>query len=458
MKKKYRSVVLLMAVVFYLPCLADNDFKNTQVTIYNNNQGLIYQGKEITLAKGLNTVRIEDISAKLRPATVKLRFPKVRAKVEVLEQNFLYDLVNTWKLFSKYTGENITFRLNTKESISGKLLSADQNHIVVQMPDGSIRIARAENIADYEFPSLPGGLIVKPTLEWNVQSEYKGKTGAEISYLTTGMSWNAEYILVLDQKEQNFTLSSWISLNNNSGATYENAKLKLIAGGLHRVSDANMRAYGAPEEAKTMAARQAVETREIADYYLYELPQLVTLRDQEMKQVSLFDEINGKGRKVYLFKNQYLREREDPLEVVFRLENTKENNMGMALPKGVVRVFKRDVDETLQFIGEDRIDHTSNKDTLRLTMGRAFDVKGKRTIIERERSSKRSETVTVEIQITNRKTTPAEVEIIDDIYDYGEIKKASHSYNRISSRKVLFPITVKADATETITYTFFRKW
>lgn len=463
MRRDHNIITLLAAVIFWQILPADNNIKNTQVTIYNDNQGLIYQTREITFEKGMNEIRIEGVSANVRTATVKIRFPKIKGKVNIQEQNFLYDLISTEKLFQKYVGENVTFRLTNKEAISGKLLNADRNTIIVQLPEGNIRIARTESIADYDFPALPQGLIVKPTLEWKINSDYKGKTDAELSYLTTGMSWNAEYILVLDQdnpaeQPENFTLSSWISLNNNSGATYENAKLKLIAGEIHKIADDKLLGVRAKRaDALTAFAEQAVESREIADYYLYELSQPVTLRNQEQKQVSLFEEIQAKGCKIYLFDNYDLNEREEPLNVAFRFENTTENNMGMALPKGVVRMFKRDTDGTVQFIGEDRIDHTSRKDTLRLTIGKAFDVRGKRTIVERERPTKNYETVTVEIQITNRKNVPVNVEVVDHLAGYWEIKKASHTYTQKSSRMIVFPLKVNADSSATISYTFQRK-
>jgi len=463
--KIHRRIFILALICFSLPTniFAVVPVKSIRITIYNNNLGFISQTCTFEVTKGRSEISIEGVSAKVDPTSVHITFPGKTSAISILEQNFLYDLVSTEKLFQKYIGENVTFRLTNKEAISGKLLNADRNTIIVQLPEGNVRIARMESISDYDFPALPQGLIVKPTLEWKISSDYKGKTDAELSYLTTGMSWNAEYILVLDQDNppelpEDFTLSSWISLNNSSGATYENAKLKLIAGEINKIEDEKRyRAKAKLTDALTVSAEQAVESREIADYYLYELSQPVTLRDQEQKQVSLFEEIQAKGRKVYLFDNYDLNEREDPLSVAFRFENTTENNMGMALPKGVVRMFKRDTDGTLQFIGEDRIEHTSRKDTLRLTIGKAFDVRGKRTIVAREMQTKRSEMITVEIQITNRKNVPVNVEVIDHLYGYWEIKKASHSYTQKSSRMIVFPLKVNADTSETISYTYQRK-
>jgi hypothetical protein len=459
MQKDCRWIILVILIGCRLTGLHADDLKNTRITVYNENLGLIYQEKNLNLEKGLNILRIEGVSAQIRPTTVKLNFPKVTEKTAIMEQVFLYDLVSTAKIFEKYSGEKITFRLDNEESISGVLQHYDRNDVVVQLPDDGIRIVSTDNILDYEFPALPGGLITKPTLEWQIKSDFKGQTTAELSYLTSAMFWNAEYVLVLDQTEQEFDLSAWISLTNRSGASYREATLKLVAGGIHTVRDKPRFPQGEMmADAVTVTAEKSVESRALADYYIYEVGYPVTIKDNEIKQLSLFTEIRGKGQKIYLFENSANAEREEPLSIVFKIENTPANNMGIALPQGVIRLFKEDVDESLQFIGEDRIQHTSRKDTLRLKIGDAFDVKGEHRVIDRDRSAKRAETVTVEIRLTNRKNSPVNVEVIDHIYGYWEIKKASHEFRKESSQRVLFPITVKADATETINYIFYRKW
>lgn len=459
MLKSCHWTYLLLLTLLCQPVFAGDDFQNTRLTIYNINLGLVYQENELSLNKGDNILRIEGVSRQVQPATVKLNFPKITQQVRIEEQNYLYDLVSTAKIFSKYIGEQVIFRLESGETITGELLSNERDYVILRLPENRIRILTTANIVDYEFPALPGGLILKPTLEWTLTSAYKGKTMAQLSYLTGGMSWNAEYVLVLDKAEKGFLLNSWISLDNQSGTTFENANIKLIAGDIHRARDQREKVIAAYRaEAVPAMEKQAVETREIADYHLYELPGRVTLRHSEMKQVSLFNEINGNGRKVYLFENRSTRESAEPLKIVFRIENTEQNSMGMALPKGIVRIFKRDVDGSLQFIGEDQINHTSRKDTLHLTIGNAFDVRGKRIVTELERSSKTSETATVNIKITNRKKSDVEVEIHEYLYGYWEIKKSSHEYNKLSSRRVIFPLTVPGDKTVTVSYTYFRRW
>ncbi|MBN2600868.1 MAG: DUF4139 domain-containing protein [Candidatus Marinimicrobia bacterium] len=459
MQKDRKRIVLLLLICLSLPCLATNEFKNTQVTIYNTNLGLVYQEKEIDLVKGRNILKIEGVSRQVQPATVKLKFPKIGGQYQVQEQNFLYDLVSTSKVFSKYIGEKIELRLESGETISGTLMKQESDRVILSLPNDAVRILNEDKIVDYKFPALPGGLILKPTLEWNVQSDFKGKAGAQLSYLTGGMSWNAEYVLVMNHNEKNFNLNSWISLNNNSGTTFENAKVKLIAGDIHRATKGRGE-YNDISQARIlgMAQKKIPESREIADYHLYELPDPVTLRDQEMKQVSLFSEIAGSGEKIYIFENNSGNDMNDPLQVIFKIENSDANNMGFALPEGVVRLFQYDSDGSLQFIGEDRIGHTSKKDTLRLIIGDAFDVKGRRTIVEQDRSITNAETMTISITITNRKSKAVNVEVIEYLAGFWNIRKSSHEYRKETSHRIVFPIVVKADSSKTISYTYSRRW
>jgi len=459
MQRNCKWIILSLLICLSLPSLATSEFKNTQVTIYNNDLGLVYQEKELLLDKGKNNLQIEGVSRLVQPATVKLNFPKISGQYQILEQNYLYDLVSTGKIFSKYTGEIIELRLESGETISGTLMKQESDKLILSLPNDVVRILNAANIIDYEFPALPGGLILKPTLEWNIQSDFKGKTGAQLSYLTGGMSWNAEYVLVMKNDEKGFNLNSWISLNNNSGTTFENTKVKLIAGDIHRATKGRDEYRVIPQaNVLGMAQKKVPETREIADYHLYELPDPVTLRDQEMKQVCLFSEIAGSGQKVYIFENNSSNDMDDPLQVIFRIENSNANNMGFALPEGVVRLFQHDSDGSLQFIGEDRIGHTSKKDTLRLIIGDAFDVKGRRTILEQDRSITNTETMTISIKITNRKSKSVNVEVIEYLSGYWNVRKTSHEYRKETSRRIVFPIVVKADSSETITYTYSRRW
>jgi len=450
---------LVVAWMLIPLCMFAGEGSDTQVTIYNNNLGLVRQTRAVELQKGITELRIEGVSAKIDPTSVHFNFPKVPGRVEILEQNFQYDLVNAEKIFRKYIGETIQYRLENEKEVSGILLSSDGSNIILRLPDGSIRVAATRSIVDYEFPSLPEGLILQPTLQWLLNSEVKGGTAAELSYLTAGLSWHAEYVIVLETNERDLSIASWVSLENNSGATYENAKMKLIAGDIHRApSPRNVPGYAEDMAVMSMAKGAAFEEREFFDYHLYDLQRPVTIRNNEIKQVTLFDEKQSKGDKIYIFQNSANRASEAPLSVELRIPNTESNRLGVPLPGGVARIFKKDIDKTLQLIGEDRLAHTSKNDTLELKVGEAFDVKGKHAIKDRTTTKTRSEILSVAITVSNRKNETIQVEVQEIQNGDWYVKSASHQYRKISNALLLFPLTVPPNQTVVVQYTFQRDW
>ncbi|MCG2716944.1 MAG: hypothetical protein L6422_11880 [Candidatus Marinimicrobia bacterium] len=458
--KKYTYVpIMAIIIMMSIVCLADEGFSDTQVTIYNNDLGLIRQNCDVSLIKGISEFQIEGVSSKILTTSVKISFPKLKNKVEVLEQNYLYDLLSSEKLFNKYVGKSITYRMENGDKIKGILLSYAHDKIIVQLENSEIKISSVDKILEYDFPALPEGLILKPTLQWLINSKYKGSTKADLSYLTNGIKWNAEYVLVLKENDSDFSLSSWISLDNSSGASYENARLKLIAGDIHQARPQRFMAYEEPKRPLEMATQKSgVEERAFFDYYLYELQRPVTIKNNEIKQVTLFDEIDAKGRKIYTFNCRSNSDQEKQLDIIFKIENTKANNMGIAIPKGKMRVFKEDIDGSLQLVGEDWVNHTSKNDTLDIKIGQAFDIKGKQIVINREKTSKRSETLTIRITVYNRKDSDIYAEINEHLPGIWEMKKSSHTYQKKSQSLLMFPLDVKANSQSTIEYTYLHKW
>jgi len=389
---------------------------------------------------------------------VHITFPGKDDAITVLEQNFLYDLVNSDKIFEKYIGETISYKTKSGEQTNGKLLQYDGGNLVLQLPTGGIKIASVENIADYDFPALPSGLILKPTLQWLLSSKIGAQVESEISYLTAGMSWHAEYLMVLDKNDKDFTLNSWVSLDNQSGTTYENAKMKIVAGNINRVRRRPSPKVSAYVGAEAVTASAPFEERGLFDYHLYELQRPVTIKDREIKQIALFDEVAASTQKLYMFKNSAISESESPLEVHLKFVNSAENHLGIPLPEGVFRIFKKDVDNTLQLVGEDKINHTAKDDTLDLVVGKAFDVKGKKIIVDRQKTGERSEVISVKIDITNKRTESAYVEIQEVMNNDWFVKSASHSYQKKSDRLLIFPLSVPAEKSVTVKYTYQRSW
>ncbi|MDD5765218.1 MAG: hypothetical protein PHW79_03030 [Candidatus Marinimicrobia bacterium] len=453
------SVFLLVVFGFATTIFAASPVKSTQVTVYNDNLGLVLQTRSIDITKGESEVRVEGIPACVDPTSVRITFPGKADAIEVLEQNFLFDLVNSDKIFEKYIGESITYKTKSGEQTAGKLLQYDGGNLVLQVQNGGIKIASTENIADYDFPSLPSGLILKPTLQWLLSSKIGAQVESEISYLTSGMSWHAEYLMVLEKNDRDFTLNSWVSLDNQSGATYENARMKLVAGNINRIKSAALSSRSKNSfEGQAVTVSAPFDERGLFDYHLYELQRPVTIKDREIKQIAMFDEVMASAKKFYLFKNSAQSEIESPLEVHLKLVNSADNHLGIPLPEGVFRIFKKDVDNTLQLVGEDRIKHTAKDDTLDLTVGKAFDVKGKKIVVDRQKIGEQSEVVSVKIEITNKRTEQIEVEIFEFHNNNWFVKKSSHSYQKKSNLWLVFPVIVPAEKTVTVNYTFQRSW
>ena len=455
MLKKQVVVILLLLPIFLL---AEKDIKKTDISIYNDNLGLVQQLIDVRITKGNSLFKIDGVSAGVDPTSVHLSFPK--SKIKVLEQNYLYDLVNSGKIFEKYIGETITCYTRTGNVFSAQLLSIEGNNLIVRKKEGGIRIINRKEIFDYNFPKLPGGLILKPTLQWQLTSNFSGKTSAKLSYLTSGMSWHAEYILILDNKDEKGTLSSWVSLQNRSGASFREVKLKLIAGEINR---ARKKEYYPRMEKKLYAVSMLqedagnFEERGLMDYHLYELQRPVDLKDKEIKQVAMFDDLSCKVDKQYLFSNNSYASISKALTVKVNIANTKKNNLGIPLPKGVVRIFKKDIDATLQLVGEDNTNHISKNDTLRLTVGKAFDVKGERIITNR-RQQKRSEEISVKIKVTNNKNERIPV-IIEELHSNDwTVLQASEKYVKKSNTKLHFYINIDANSSKSVEYTFRRNW
>ncbi len=453
--KKLSSIFLILPLI-----LLSNSVKETNITIYNKNLGLVQQVVNVDIKKGNDLFQIEGVSTQVDPTSVHLSFPKEKSKIRVLEQNYLYDLVNSNKIFEKYIGEKITCYTKSGNTFSAELLSIEGKNLIVRKKDDGIRIINRDEIFDYNFPNLPGGLILKPTLQWQLKSKYSGQTEAKLSYLTSGMSWHAEYVLILDKKDENGSLSSWVSLENNSGATFKNAKLKLIAGEINRArKEQNYPSVAKKMYAVSMMQEDAAnfEERGLMDYHLYELQHQVNLKNKEIKQVSMFDDLECKVEKQYIFSNHSYASIEKPLEVKIKIANSAKNNLGIPLPKGIVRIFKNDVDETLQLVGEDNINHTSKNDTLRLTVGKAFDVKGER-IIKNRSKQKRSEDVSIQIKIRNNKDEKVSVKIEEILRDDWKVLKSSEKYTKKSNSQLLFNLDIEPNSSKSLEYTFRRNW
>ncbi len=448
---------------------AQEKAKGLEITIYNQNLALVKKQGPMVLSKGLNHITISEVAALIDPTSVYFKSITYPDACFIREQNYEYDLLNGDKLLDKYIDKKI--RLQTKDGklYEGNLLSFDQNQIIIGTGKQSEiinLIQRDENLQIISFPSLPEELITKPTLSWEVISEKAGEQVAEISFLTEGINWSVDYIAVVNDNDTKLDLSGWVSINNQSGATYKEAKLKLVAGEIHR---ARKEETDVIREKRVMMAAGAEEEgfkeTPFFEYHLYSLPRLVTLKDKQIKQISLLSAPGAGVGKLYIFdvSNPYgwiTRGDKKKVNIKLELENSAKVGLGMALPKGKVRVYKADPDGSLQFVGEDLIDHTPKDEKLRLYVGDAFDVVGARTHLKTEMISQRMQDDTYEIKLNNHKDKDIEVTVVEHMTRGREwrIVQASHDFVQKDAYTVEFKVAVGKDKETVIAYTVRSKW
>lgn len=430
--------------------------KNPTVTIYNSNLGLVQEQRTLDLSKGRQEATITDVAEQIQPATVHIK-PLDKKAFTLFEQNYQYDLVNSSKVFDKYIGESITLNTKSSEEVQGKLLSRDGSILMLQNQNGSLRLIHTNQILEYNLPELPQGLILRPTLQWIVDADRAGEYPIELSYLTQGMSWEAEYILQMQDKDDSGTLASWITLKNQSGATFKDAKVKLVAGDIHRASQqrGGSRSMVMAEYAK---AAPSVSTRGVFEYHLYEINFPTTLYQNAIKQVALRDPTQINYDREYTFEHSERQSaKQDNIDVQIVFDNSKENNLGFALPGGVVRMMQVDKDGSEVLVGEDNIDHTPKDEEVRLTAGKAFDVVGDRTVTDYTRRSDNYEQFTVKIDLRNHKSKQIDVNVLEHFYGDWEIRKESQQSTIVDATTLKYVISIPADGESSVQYTIERR-
>ncbi len=450
-----KRAILTLTIVFCWAAAGYSD--EVALTIYNGNFGLVKQTKSLEFQKGMAEVRFDDVAARIDPTSVHIS-PKSMG-ISILEQNYQFDLVSTQKIMQKFLGRGISIATKGGDLHKGELLSFDGKYVILRTSSGEITITNAEEIVDYRFGALPEGLILKPTLVWLAESDKKQKSDCEVSYLTDGLNWHAEYVAVVDSDDKNLDLSGWVSIDNQSGATYKEASLKLVAGDVHRVQERRPMPIAGVMELSMAKGAPRFEEEAFFEYHLYTLSRPATVADNEIKQLSLFPETSTPAKKVFTVEQQFYgrRTRDGKLKVRVNLEftNSKEQGLGMPLPKGKLRVYKADSKGALQFIGEDLIDHTPKDEKVRVFLGEAFDItceRKKTEVVDLGGYHKRE---TYEVKLKNHKDEDIVVTVIESTPGHREwhILRSNMDYKKVSAYKVEFPVSVMANGENTMTYT-----
>ncbi len=449
------------------------------LTVYNQNLSLIREERTIKIPSGLNRMIIPDIPATIDGTSLHFSSLTEPTSVRILEQNYQYDLVSQAKLLEKYIGKEVEFvRLNeeTKKEyiVKGKLISSSFSGGLVAEIDGKIEINPAGRLV---LPSLPEGLILKPQLEWLVENTKAGEHKIEISYLAGQLSWNANYVALLNKDDSKLDLTGWVTLTNNSGTSFRTAGLKLVAGDVNIVRQEFDRARPMMELQAKTAEPQFAQT-ELFEYKLYTLKRRTDLNNNETKQIELVSGKNVTSKKVFIYdglsdqwrywyRNYSYRDQasfgqqsNQKVGVFVTFKNDEKSGLGIPLPKGKIRVYKRDDDGKEQFIGEDLIDHTPKDEELRLYLGNAFDIVGERVQKDFKSISKRVVEETIQIKIRNHKKEAVEVQIYEHPWRWSEweIVKFSTNFEKVDQSTIKFPIKVGKDEEIEVTYTIRYSW
>jgi hypothetical protein len=464
-----KSLVILIVLISFLfsvqvgyaaPLTSTvKDQQDVAVTIYNSNVGLVKDTRLIDFKPGLHELKFMDVAAKIDPTTVHIKSLINGSSLNVFEQNYEYDLLNPQKLLEKYVGQKVqlaTINPETKkeEIVEATLLSIQGGNIF-QIGD-KISIGHPGRIL---LSRIPENLIPQPTLVWMVENKLSKPQKVEASYLTTGINWKADYVAVLNKLDTMTDLTGWVTIDNRSGATYQNALLKLVAGDIHRVQAEAPMAAGKMRMAAKETASPQFKEESFFEYHLYTLDRRTTIKDNQTKQMTLLDTNQVPIKKLFIFSgypSYYYYQDQNPnkqkIGVFLEVENSKKNNLGIPIPKGTIRVYKEDKDGSLQFVGEDSIDHTPKDEKFKIKIGEAFDVVGERVQTDYKRLGRNLFEVAFEVSLRNHKNEDVKVFVEEPIPGDWETLSKTHPYEKVNAHLIRFEVPVAKDKEEKVKY------
>ncbi|WP_182417560.1 DUF4139 domain-containing protein [Bartonella sp. HY038] len=442
--------------------------KEVAVTIYNENLALVREVRDLDLQKGVNHFALRDVSGMIKPETA-IMTTKDNAKLYVIEQNFNFDLLTPEALTEKYVGKEVTIvsrNQDGSENSEKATILSNNSGLVLKYSD-RIEIGLPKD-ARIKFDALPQNLRDRPTLVTDIMSDEEGAKEVNIAYLSGGFSWKADYVAELNKDENRISLKGWVTLQNNSGTSFKDAKLQLVAGEINRARGyvrAEIRG-GDDVQARSSPFKEEMAEESFLDYHLYSLPQPTTLNNNQIKQVALMGADNVPVEKRYIaaatsssFSTYNSDEEGQALTVgvYFNFVNDKESNLGVPLPEGVLRAYKPDSKGNVLFIGEDSIAHTADKETVRVKFGNAFDVKVYGKTLEHKKvglslNSNPIYEITNELTVKNAKDEPVVVEIPANFYSNWEVLQENIPHEKRSAYSAVWRVKVDPKSSSVLTY------
>ena len=443
------------------------------LTIYNGGYAVVRETLPIDLKSGLNQVSFAGATAQVEADSVILRDIAGKAEFQILEQSYRNDPVSQSMLLSLFEGKTLEF--NRRETnkpdrlVTGKVVRSGfvpgGNFVepIIEV-DGKLQFSLP---GEPIFPSLGTDNVLKPTLNWKLNSASSGKIDAEVAYLSRGFTWEASYNLVAPEKGDTVDIVGWVTMNNQSGMTFADAKLKLMAGDVHRVEENVAMPFATTAKGRgMMAMADAVVTEKSFDeFHLYTLGNPVTLRDKETKQVEFVRATGVKAERIYVYEGSGYSRRGSSaagkVQVFREFKNAEANKLGLALPKGKLRFYSQDDDRQLEFVGENQIDHTPKNELIRVFTGNSFDLVGQRRLVSQtENNSEHVATQTIEVKVRNRKKEPAEIRVVEHANRGGNwtLTAQSQPHEKKDATTFEFRAPLQPDEEKVITYTIRYTW
>jgi hypothetical protein len=448
-----------------------NDQTDLNVTVYNSNIALIRDVRQLALPGGTFRLKFMDIAATVNPATVHFRSLTDPDKLGVIEQNYEYDLLEPAKLLHKYVGKEVTLvrayqenGTTKREEIKATLLS-DNNGPVWKIGNDIVTGMYAES---YRFPEVPANLYDRPTLLMSLENSGARKQQIEASYLAANLSWNSDYVLTVARDEKNADLDGWVTVVNNSGTAFHNARLQLVAGELNRVADrvSNLRMEMSAAVPRAKAADQ-FQQESFSEYHLYSLGRKTSVEDKETKQISLLQGSGVPVEKIFVVngQNYYYHNAQnpgaplkDPVMVYYKFKNEEKSGLGIPLPAGNVRVYQKDSKGGILFAGEDRIDHTPKDENVNIHIGNAFDVVAEHKQTDYKLVEKRTWEMEFEVTIRNHKDAPVTVQVNEPIGGDWEMLSSTYKFTKTAAFAAQFNVPVAKNGTSVLRYRIRAHW
>lgn len=443
--------------------------QDTALTVYSRGTALIREQRQLSLEPGINIIRLDDVAATIDPTSVRLESLSGPATVAVLEQSYVYDLVNRAALLARYLDQTIHITAVDGALYRGELLGGGDDEAVLRLENGDIAVISLDDVRDIRFPALPDALITRPALQWTLNSSAGGDQDVTLTYLADGINWSADYNILLN--DNRLDIKGWVTLSNHSGRAFEDAQLKLVAGDIHRIQTKPMLAESRAIAFDAAEQESGIEQRELFDYQLYEISRAIAINPNETKQIEFISGANIPATRLYVFDSSpqfggyyapidypegYGDDSSGAVLTYLEFSAGPESGLNADLPGGRMRVYQADVDGAGLLIGEDIIDHTPAGEAVNILLGKAFDLVGERRQTDFEIISRDVIQESFEIRLRSRKDDETiEVRIPERLYRWSswEIIDSSAPYERKDASSIEFRVQLAAGHEETLTYT-----